>query len=103
VLEEFGLPRDAQSFNPTSTTTSRDQYYQAVFNEWKRSMKTNGPIAGCNFWAFGGTARPIAGQTFWKEGDDFMGDPPQEEQGLNAVFSTDNSTWKIIQDFIKQK
>lgn len=103
VLEEFGLPRDAQSFNPTSTTTSRDQYYQAIFNEWKRSVKTKGPIAGCNFWAFGGTARPIAGQVFWKEGDDFMGDPPQEEQGLNAVFSTDNSTWKIIRNFTSSK
>ncbi len=103
VLEEFGLPRDAQSFNPASTTTSRNKYYEAVFNEWKRSLKTNGPIAGCNFWAFGGTARPIAGQVFWKEGDDFMGDPPQEEQGLNAVFSTDISTWKIIQNFTSLK
>ncbi|MEX8547862.1 MAG: cellulase family glycosylhydrolase [Mucilaginibacter sp.] len=103
VLEEFGLPRDAQSFDPTSTTSSRNKYYEAVFNEWKRSMKTNGSIAGCNFWAFGGTARPIAGQVFWKEGDDFMGDPPQEEQGLNAVFSTDNSTWKIIQNFTSSK
>ena len=103
VLEEFGLPRDAQSFDPTSATTSRNKYYEAIFNEWKRSLKTNGVIAGCNFWAFGGTARPVAGQVFWKEGDDFMGDPPQEEQGLNAVFSTDNSTWKIIQKFTTQK
>lgn len=99
VIEEFGLPRDAQSFDPASTTTSRNAYYEAIFNEWKRSATSNGAIAGCNFWAFGGTARPIPGQVFWKEGDDFMGDPPQEEQGLNAVFSSDNSTWKIIQNF----
>lgn len=99
VLEEFGLPRDAQSFDPSSTTTSRNQYYEAVFNEWQRSKSHFGPIAGCNFWAFGGTARPIPGQIFWKEGDDFMGDPPQEEQGLNAVFNTDKSTWNIIQKF----
>ncbi len=103
VVEEFGLPRDAQSFDPASTTTSRNKYYEAIFNEWKRSSTSNGVIAGCNFWAFGGTAKPIAGQIFWKEGDDFMGDPPQEEQGLNAVFSTDNSTWKIIQNFTTKK
>jgi mannan endo-1,4-beta-mannosidase len=103
VLEEFGLPRDAQSFDPASTTTSRDKYYQTIFNEWKRSKKSGGTIAGCNFWAFGGTAKPIPGQIFWKEGDDFMGDPPQEEQGLNAVFSTDKSTWNIIQNFTNQK
>lgn len=103
VLEEFGLPRDAQSFDPASTTTFRDKYYQVIFNEWKRSATSNGAIAGCNFWAFGGTARPISKQIFWKEGDDFMGDPPQEEQGLNAVFTTDNSTWKIIQSFASKK
>ncbi|MVN22743.1 glycoside hydrolase 5 family protein [Mucilaginibacter arboris] len=103
VLEEFGLPRDAQSFDPKSTTNSRDKYYEAIFNEWKRSAANGGAIAGCNFWAFGGTARPIPGQIFWKEGDDFMGDPPQEEQGLNAVFTTDNATWKIIQNFTNQK
>lgn len=99
VLEEFGLPRDMQSFDPQATTSSRDQYYDAVFKEWKRSKNQNGPIAGCNFWAFGGTARPVAGQVFWKDGDDFMGDPPQEEQGLNAVFSSDFSTWNIIQKY----
>ncbi|MGI4804742.1 MAG: mannanase, partial [Janthinobacterium lividum] len=79
VLEEFGLPRDRQSFDPNTTTSSRNQYYQAVFNEWKRSKNHAEPIAGCYFWAFGGTARPIASQVFWKAGDDFMGDPPQEE------------------------
>lgn len=103
VLEEFGLPRDAQSFDPAATTTSRNTYYEAVFNEWKRSVNNKGAIAGCNFWAFGGTAKPIPQQIFWKEGDDFMGDPPQEEQGLNAVFSTDISTWKVVQKFTNTK
>jgi mannan endo-1,4-beta-mannosidase len=35
------------------------------------------------------------GQIFWKAGDDYMGDPPMEEQGLNTVFDGD-STWKVI-------
>lgn len=101
VLEEFGLPRDAHSFEPGTPTTSRDNYYASIFNEWKLSMSNNGSIAGVNFWAFGGKARPIHSQLFWKEGDDFTGDPPQEEQGLNSVFDNDKSTWKIIKSFTK--
>lgn len=63
-------------------------------------MFNKGPIAGINFWAFAGTARPKPGQVFWKEGDDYMGDPPQEEQGLNAVFDTDQSTWELIRKYL---
>ncbi len=28
-----------------------------------------------------------------------MGDPPMEEQGLNTVFDSDISTWKIINTY----
>ena len=101
VLEEFGLPRDAHRFDPGSATSSRDKYYTAIFKEWQKSMESNGSIAGLNFWAFGGKSRPINGQIFWKDGDDFSGDPPQEEQGLNSVFDNDKSTWKIIKSFNK--
>ncbi|AFD07540.1 glycoside hydrolase 5 family protein [Solitalea canadensis] len=99
VIEEFGLPRDQHSFDPTTTTAARDGYYSVVFTQWKNSVLQNHSIAGCNFWAFGGTARPVPHQEFWKEGDDFMGDPPQEEQGLNTVFDSDKSTWNIIKQF----
>ena len=27
-----------------------------------------------------------------------MGDPPMEEQGLNSVFDSDSSTWKVIKN-----
>ena len=101
VIEEFGLPRDGQSFDINSTTDLRNEYYKIIFSEWEKSKKNNDVIAGVNFWAFGGTAKPIAGQTFWKEGDDYMGDPPMEEQGLNSVFDSDASTWKLIQSFTK--
>jgi len=100
VVEEFGLPRDQHSFDPASAVYSRNQLYNGVFAEWAKSRKQGGAIAGCNFWAFAGTARPLPGQLFWKEGDDFMGDPPQEEQGLNSVFDTDVLTWKIIHSYI---
>jgi len=99
VIEEFGLPRDQHSFDPQAATSSRDKYYTLMFDQLLKSKNTKGVITGCNFWAFGGIARPIAGQLFWKDGDDYMGDPPQEEQGLNNVFDSDASTWKIIKKY----
>ncbi|MFL6466420.1 MAG: beta-mannosidase, partial [Pyrinomonadaceae bacterium] len=92
VIEEFGLPRDAQSFDPAATTTFRDKYFEEMF----RLVGKVREIAGANFWAFGGTARPKKGQPFWKAGDEYMGDPPMEEQGLNSVFDSDASTWAVI-------
>jgi mannan endo-1,4-beta-mannosidase len=33
---------------------------------------------------------------FWEKGDDYTGDPAQEEQGLNSVFAADKSTMEVI-------
>lgn len=96
VIEEFGLPRDGQSFDPSMSTRFRDDYYKRIFSFIGNQPGGNSYIAGANFWAFGGTARPKKNQIFWKPGDELMGDPPMEEQGLNSVFDTDRSTWKII-------
>jgi mannan endo-1,4-beta-mannosidase len=96
VIEEFGLPRDGHSFDPASPTTLRDAYYAKILSFVEQHALAQGHIAGLNFWAFGGTARPSKGQTFWKAGDNYMGDPPMEEQGLNTVFDSDESTWKVI-------
>ena len=101
VIEEFGLPRDHHSFSVNSNTRFRDGYYTEIFSLWKRHMEEGDVIAGANFWAFGGSARPKEGQIFWKEGDSFMGDPPMEEQGLNTVFDSDKSTWQLIESFTK--
>ncbi|MEO6490713.1 MAG: cellulase family glycosylhydrolase [Ferruginibacter sp.] len=101
VIEEFGLPRDQQSFSSESPVTSRNTYYKFILEEHKRSVKNKGPIAGINFWAFSGSARPIPGQLFWKEGNDLMGDPPQEEQGINSVFDCDRTTWALIKKYTK--
>jgi hypothetical protein len=64
-----------------------------------RYSKADGVLTGANFWAFGGISRLVKDQIFWKKGDDFMGDPPMEEQGLSTVFDSDKSTWKIINQF----
>jgi mannan endo-1,4-beta-mannosidase len=101
VLEEFGLPRDHHSFDVTTSTSLRDSYYKTIFGLWKKDKETQDVLAGINFWAFGGTARPVKGQVFWKDGDDYMGDPPMEEQGLNSVFDSDASTWNIITSYTK--
>jgi len=103
VLEEFGLPRDNHSFDIHATTDLRDDYYRSVFNEWQSDKETNDVISGINFWAYGGTAKPKQGQVYWKDGDDYMGDPPMEEQGLNSVFNSDTSTWKMIRNYTKNK
>jgi mannan endo-1,4-beta-mannosidase len=101
VIEEFGLPRDKQSFDINSSTALRDDYYGRIFSILARHSKSKGHLAGAAFWAFGGTARPIANQIFWKQGNDYMGDPPMEEQGLNTVFDSDRSTWKVIKTYSK--
>lgn len=101
VIEEFGLPRDGQSFDINSPTSLRDDYYGRIFSILAKHSKQNGHLAGASFWAFGGTARPVKNQVFWTRGDDYMGDPPMEEQGLNTVFDRDESTWKVINSFSK--
>ena len=97
VMEEFGYPRDGFSFSPSSTTRSRDGYYEFVFSLISESAKVNGNFAGCNFWGWGGDAIPQHEQ--WQVGDDYTGDPAQEQQGLNSVFSTDVSTLKLVKKY----
>jgi mannan endo-1,4-beta-mannosidase len=101
VIEEFGLPRNAQSFDINSSTSLRDDYYGRFFSRVAESKRAGGVLAGANFWAFGGSSRPVKGQIFWKAGDDYMGDPPMEEQGLNTVFDSDRTTWAVINKYSK--
>ncbi|CAN5467803.1 beta-galactosidase [soil metagenome] len=103
VIEEFGLPRDGQSFDPAAATSYRDKYYSKILSFIGNQSGGREHIAGANFWAFGGTARPKNGQAFWKTSDELMGDPPMEEQGLNSVFDSDVSTWNVIRSFTRRK
>lgn len=103
VVEEFGLPRDDFSFSLQATVKYRDKYFETILQSLLKSKNTNSVIAGINFWTFSGFGKPAKNKTpFWKEGDDLLGDPPMEEQGLNSVFSSDTSTWKLISKFVKQ-
>lgn len=95
VLEEFGFPRDGFSFSKEAPTTARDEYYRYVFDLIRQDRESGGLFAGCNFWAWGGLAGQNPDHVFWENGDDYTGDPAQEQQGLNSVFATD-STIEII-------
>ena len=95
VLEEFGFPRDGFSFSKEAPTTARDEYYRYVFDLIRQDRESGGLFAGCNFWAWGGFAGQNPDHVFWEKGDDYTGDPAQEQQGLNSVFDTD-STIEII-------
>lgn len=100
VFEEFGLPRDGFVFTPGSPVTLRDQYYDYAFGRVLESAGKKGKLAGANFWAFSGVGRPNYKRedNMWKYGDAYLGDPPQEAQGLNSVFS-DDPTMEIIKKY----
>ena len=101
VLEEFGFPRDHHQYNLTDSTVLRDTYYASVFEIILKASKTNDVLAGCNFWAWGGMARPNPNHIYWVKGDDYMGDPAQEEQGLNSVFNTD-ATVLLVKRYVQK-
>ena len=99
-MEEFGFPRDGFSFSQESTTHVRDAYYEYVFSLVADNALCGGNFAGCNFWGWGGEANPRHGQ--WQAGDDYTGDPAQEQQGLNSVFATDTTTIAVIRKQVER-
>jgi mannan endo-1,4-beta-mannosidase len=104
VMEEFGLARDKEVYIAGSPTTIRDTYYNTIFNLVYDSAAAGASIAGTNFWAWGGEERGQHPDNVYRQGDKFVGDPPQEPQGLNSVFDADSSTIKIIkQHALKMK
>ncbi len=96
VLEEFGIPRDFEYLVRGTLTTARDRYFKKIFEVVADSALAGAPIAGTNFWSWGGDGFKKSDDGVWKEGDPFIGDPPQEPQGLNSIFNTDYNTLKII-------
>ncbi len=97
LLEEFGFPRDGGSYDPASTTSYRDQYFQEVYALVQSLMATT-PMAGIMPWAWAGDSRPPRPGEFWKVGDPFTGDPPHEEQGWYSIYDKD-TTLKLIAEW----
>ena len=115
VIEEFGYPRDHHRYDLQDSVKGRDSYYRYIFSRVVVGAHGHAPsqagthdpsqsgthdraslLAGCNFWAWGGYGRPA--HLFWQPWDDYLGDPSQEEQGLNAVFDTD-TTIDLIKEY----
>jgi len=100
VISEFGFPREQERLDLEASVENRNTFYEAIFKRLEHSFKTNGILAGVNFWGFGGfadTSGQVNGK--WKAGDDFSGDPPQEPQGLNTVFASDVATLLLIRKY----
>ncbi len=98
VLEEFGFPRDDFQFAQGTPTTARDEYYTHVFGRIAESAEEGGLFAGLNFWGWGGLAGQSETNIYWQPGDDYCGDPAQEQQGLNSVYACDASTIAVIKN-----
>ncbi len=98
VLEEFGISRNEGNFNITASTKVRDDYYDFIFKLILQNIK-NKTASGANFWAWSGEGRPKIYGSWWKNGDDFTGDPPHEQQGWYSVYNTDSSTLAVIKKY----
>ena len=103
VLDEFGIPRDLHSYSPEAGTSSRDLFYTGVFDHIYANAAAGGPFAGSNFWTWGGYGEASDPDVaVWRRGDQFTGDPPQEPQGRNSVFATDESTLAILEEAARE-
>jgi mannan endo-1,4-beta-mannosidase len=101
VLEEFGLNRDS-GYTPNTQVKSRNTFYKFVFEYVKEAKENGSPLAGCNFWAWGGEGRAEHDDALWRVGDStYLGDPYAEHQGLNSVYNTDSSTLEIIKKYTR--
>lgn len=98
VLEEFGIDRDSSDFRAGTPTTVRDKYFEMIVSMVYDSARAGEPIAGYNFWAWGGEAAARHPDGMWRLNDPFMGDPPQEPQGRNSILAGDGSTIQILRN-----
>jgi mannan endo-1,4-beta-mannosidase len=97
VIEEFGFPRDGGSFDPGTPTTFKDRFYSLIYELALDNMKARGPVAGTQFWGWGGEGRAQHPDHRFLPGDtNYVGDPPHEPQGWYSVFDTDASTQAVI-------
>jgi mannan endo-1,4-beta-mannosidase len=97
VIEEFGFCREGNVSGTDIPTDSRDIFYRYIFEQVKNGIAQGTPIAGCNFWGWGGSGRPR--DLIWQAGDDYLSDPPHEPQGWYSVFDRDTTTINIIKEY----
>lgn len=99
VIEEFGFPRDDRSYDPGTPTTYKDRFYKLIYDAVATDAAAGGPLAGTNFWAWGGEGRAAHADHVFRPGDtSYLGDPAHEPQGWYSVFASDRSTRAVIAD-----
>ena len=97
VFEEFGFPRDNIAYEPGTATTYKDKFYGLIYAAVEGAIAQNTPVAGSNFWAWGGAGRALHPDYHMLRGEtSYVGDPPHEPQGWYSVFNTDTSTQALI-------
>ena len=100
VIEEFGFPRDGGSFDPGTTTAFKDRFYEIIYSAVIDSVRSGGPLQGCNFWGWGGEGRAQHPDHQFVRGDtSYVADPPHEPQGWYSVFDSDASTQAVIRAY----
>ena len=100
VIEEFGMPRDGGSFEPGTPTTYKDHFYELITSSVVDSVRSGGPLQGCNFWGWGGEGRAQHADHHFVRGDSsYLADPPHEPQGWYSVFDSDASTQAVIRNY----
>lgn len=99
LIEEFGFPRDGESYSPDAATGYREQYYRTIYDAVEASWAAGGPLQGSNFWAWNGEARAAHPDARFRDGDRaYMGDPPHEPQGWYGLFDSDNDMLGLIRE-----
>jgi len=99
VIEEFGFPRDGESYAPSARTIFRERFYELIYAAVEASWRAGGPLQGSNFWAWNGEARAGHADFRFHAGDRaYMGDPPHEPQGWYGNFDSDSAMLAIIRD-----
>ncbi len=97
VFEEFGFPRDNVAYEPGTPTIYKDKFYGLIYAAVEDAVAHNTPVAGSNFWAWGGAGRALHPDYRMLRGETaYVGDPPHEPQGWYSVFNTDTSTQALI-------
>lgn len=97
VFEEFGFPRDEIAYEPGTPTSYKDRFYGMIYAAVEDAIEHDTPVAGSNFWAWGGAGRAEHDDYRIRRGETaYVGDPPHEPQGWYSVFNTDETTQALI-------
>ena len=96
MIEEFGFPRDI-GYDPGTSTQWKDRFYGVIYDAVLAGTRGDGPVAGSNFWGWGGAGRSSRADHRFAPGPaGYVADPPHEPQGWYSVFDTDASTRAVI-------